>query len=137
MQLEGIKHLVLCGAKSPVSFFAYPGKASDLVPEGCEVLTLDPDALFEFGRTADIHLQPATRPDRPTGALTAATVAAALGALMPEGAIVSDEANTAGCTRRAPPPAARRTTGCASPAAPSAKDCRSPWAPRSHVRTAR
>jgi acetolactate synthase-1/2/3 large subunit len=53
-------------------------------------------------------LQPAGRPDRPTGALTAASVADALGALMPEGAIVSDEANTAGlyapgATAGAPP----------------------------------
>jgi acetolactate synthase-1/2/3 large subunit len=108
MQLEGIKHLVLVGAKSPVSFFAYPGKASDLVPEGCEVSVLDPDALFELGRTSDIALQPAIRPERPTGALTAASVADALGALMPEGAIVSDEANTAGlyapgATAGAPP----------------------------------
>ena len=37
MQLDGIRHLVLVDAKSPVSFFAYPGKASDLVPEGCTV----------------------------------------------------------------------------------------------------
>ena len=38
MQLEGIKHLVLVDAKSPVSFFAYPGKDSDLVPDGCRKL---------------------------------------------------------------------------------------------------
>src|SRR4029077_11386520 len=41
-------------------------------------------------------LQPAGRPDRPTGALTGESIAAAVGALLPEGAIVSDEANTAG-----------------------------------------
>ena len=34
-QLDGAKHLVLAGATSPVSFFAYPDKPSDLVPEGC------------------------------------------------------------------------------------------------------
>jgi acetolactate synthase I/II/III large subunit len=96
MQLEGIKHLVLVGAKSPVSFFAYPGKASNLVPEGCDVSILDPDLLGMYAATDVVALQPASRPDRPTGALTAQTVAAALGALMPEGAIVSDEANTAG-----------------------------------------
>jgi len=96
MQLEGIKHLVLCGAKSPVSFFAYPGKASDLVPEGCEVSILDPEALFDHQKLDAIDVQPAERPERPTGALTAQTVAAAIGALLPEGAIVSDEANTAG-----------------------------------------
>ena len=47
-QLEGVRHLVLVDASSPVSFFAYPGKASDLVPEGCSVHTLarpDEDAI--------------------------------------------------------------------------------------------
>ena len=33
----GLKHLVLVDAKAPVSFFAYPGKKSYLVPDGCEV----------------------------------------------------------------------------------------------------
>ena len=37
LRLDGIRHLVLLDAKSPVSFFAYPGKLSDLVPEGCTV----------------------------------------------------------------------------------------------------
>ncbi|MEY2571196.1 MAG: acetolactate synthase large subunit, partial [Acidimicrobiaceae bacterium] len=41
-------------------------------------------------------LAPAARPERPTGALTADAVARAVGALLPEGAIVSDEANTSG-----------------------------------------
>jgi len=41
-------------------------------------------------------LQSATRPDRPTGPLTGESIAAAIGALLPEGAVVSDEANTAG-----------------------------------------
>ena len=39
-QLDGVRHLVLVEAASPVSFFAYPGKASDLVPPGCTVHTL-------------------------------------------------------------------------------------------------
>ncbi|HEX4820590.1 MAG TPA: acetolactate synthase large subunit, partial [Acidimicrobiales bacterium] len=108
MQLDGTRDLVLCGAKSPVSFFAYPGKASDLVPEGCRVHVLDPRVLLEMHGTADVTRQLVSRPDRPTGALTAETVAAAIGALLPEGAIVSDEANTAGlfvpgATAGAPP----------------------------------
>ena len=41
-------------------------------------------------------LQPAHRPDRPTGPITGATIADALGALLPEGAIVADEAQTGG-----------------------------------------
>jgi len=96
MQLDGVQHLVLCGAKSPVSFFAYPGKASDLVPEGCRVTVLDPRALLELEPRTVPARQELARPERPTGALTAETVAAAVGALLPDDAIVSDEANTAG-----------------------------------------
>ena len=105
-QLAGTKHLVLVDAKSPVSFFAYPGKASDLVPEGCEVhvlATAADDVEAALGALADRVaagvdpvLSSAARPDRPTGALTAETIAAAVGALLPEGAIVVDEAATSG-----------------------------------------
>jgi acetolactate synthase-1/2/3 large subunit len=106
-QLAGTRHLVLVDARSPVSFFAYPDKPSDLVPEGCEVHVLAGaaddvvgalSALAEVvGAPADAaSLAPASRPPRPTGALTAEAVANALGALLPEGAIVSDEANTSG-----------------------------------------
>jgi len=34
VQLAGLKHLILVDAKAPVSFFAYPGKRSYLVPTG-------------------------------------------------------------------------------------------------------
>jgi acetolactate synthase-1/2/3 large subunit len=106
-QLAGTRHLVLVDARSPVSFFAYPDKPSDLVPEGCEVHVLAGaaddvvgalSALAEVvGAPADAaSLAPASRPPRPIGALTAEAVANALGALLPEGAIVSDEANTSG-----------------------------------------
>ena len=119
MQLEGLKHLVLVDAKSPVSFFAYPGKPSDLVGEGCEVHVLaapsgDPATALAaladaVGAAPDAAtIQAAARPDLPTGALTADAVCQALGALLPEGAIVSDEGNTsglfaAGHTAGAPP----------------------------------
>jgi acetolactate synthase-1/2/3 large subunit len=107
MQLDGLKHLILVDSKSPVSFFAYPGKASDLVPEGCTVHTLagqsgDPlaalTALAEaVGAAAGSEtLQPAVRPDRPSGPLTADAVCQAIGALLPEDTIVSDEGNTSG-----------------------------------------
>jgi acetolactate synthase-1/2/3 large subunit len=105
-QLEGTRHLILVDAKAPVSFFAYPGKASDLVPEGCEVHLLAGAADDSAGALAhladrvaadvDPVLAPAARPDRPTGALTAEAVAAAVGALLPEGAVVIDEAATSG-----------------------------------------
>jgi acetolactate synthase-1/2/3 large subunit len=119
VQLDGLAHLVLIDAKSPVSFFAYPGKASDLVPDGCTVHELAGPAQDVAGALAaladrlgvseaDAPRQAAVRPDPPTGALTADSVCAALGALLPEGAIVSDEGNTtglfaAGHTAGAPP----------------------------------
>ncbi len=107
MQLDGLKHLILVDSKSPVSFFAYPGKASDLVPEGCTVHTLagqagDPLAALTgladaVGAAAGSEtLQPAVRPDLPSGALTADAVCQTIGALLPDGAIVSDEGNTSG-----------------------------------------
>lgn len=106
-QLEGASHLVLVDAASPVSFFAYPDKVSDLVPEGCEVHVLaargeDAEGALlaladRVGATpADAVRAEATRPALPTGPLTAEAVANAVGALLPEGAIVSDEANTSG-----------------------------------------
>src|SRR5215469_9018735 len=39
-QLAGARHLILAGARSPVSFFAYPGKPGSLVAEGCQVHAL-------------------------------------------------------------------------------------------------
>src|SRR5262249_32646922 len=107
MQLAGLRHLVIVDSKAPVSFFAYPNKPSYLVPDDCEVHVLAEgrddvagalDALAEaLGAPADgASPQPAERPDRPTGPLPAEATALAIGALLPEGAIVSDEANTSG-----------------------------------------
>jgi acetolactate synthase-1/2/3 large subunit len=108
-QLAGARHLVLVDAVAPVSFFAYPELPGYLVPDGCEVHVLvtagagqdAPGALEDLadllGAPADgAVLQPASRPLRPTGALTAESAGAAIGALLPEGAVVSDEANTSG-----------------------------------------
>jgi acetolactate synthase I/II/III large subunit len=104
-QLEGTKHLILAGAASPVSFFAYPGKPSDLVPEGCSVHVLagPTGAAAALAALAD-DIAPGTaaavaapsRPQLPTGPLNAASVAEVVGALMPENAIVVDESNTSG-----------------------------------------
>jgi acetolactate synthase I/II/III large subunit len=105
MQLAGVKHLILAGARSPVSFFAYPGKPSDLVPDGCDVHILAEPGGAAAALTAladlvaartDAVTEPAAQPPLPTGALTADSIAAAVGALLPERAIVVDESNTAG-----------------------------------------
>jgi len=107
VQLSDVDHLVLVDAKPPVSFFAYPGKPSQLVPEGCEVHVLSSpqqDAAAslqalaaELGAEhAEAKLQEPGRPDRPRGRLTADKVCQAVGCLMPERSIVVDEAITSG-----------------------------------------
>ena len=107
MQLDGLRHLIVVDTKSPVSFFAYPDKASDLVPDGCTVHVLaarDGDPATALAALADAvgaapdaaTIQGAVRPDLPSGDLSADAVCQIVGALLPEGAIVSDEGNTAG-----------------------------------------
>jgi len=124
-QLQGLAHLILVDARRPVSFFAYPGRPSDLVPEGCQVHTLAgaaddvPAAIHalasDLGLTSSAAIRGGgtARPGMaqagfPTGPLTASSAAAVIGALLPEEAIVSDEANTSGlflpeATADAPP----------------------------------
>jgi acetolactate synthase-1/2/3 large subunit len=109
VQLDGLQHLILVDAKAPVSFFAYPGKKSYLVPDGCEVHELTGvasdaagslEALAEAvgAATTEPALQPAARPDAPSGTLTAEKVCQAVGLVLPENAIVSDESVTSGTT---------------------------------------
>jgi acetolactate synthase-1/2/3 large subunit len=118
-QLAGTRHLILAGASSPVSFFAYPGKPSTPLPPGCRVQVLAepgddvPGALAELADLVAPDALPARaepgRPDLPAdGELTAESAAAIIGVLLPERAIVCDEANTSGlwlsgATAGAPP----------------------------------
>jgi len=106
-QLAGLKHLILVETASPVSFFAYPEIASDLVPVGCTVHVMaehgdDSVSALEqlaqrLGASSDsAQLAEPSRPDLPAGALNAESFAAAIGALLPENVIVVDEGNTAG-----------------------------------------
>ncbi|MBA5686868.1 acetolactate synthase large subunit [Rugamonas apoptosis] len=107
VQLAGLENLILVDARAPVSFFAYPGKKSDLVPEGCTVHQLalpEQDALGSLSRLcqrlgaaqATPALQPVQRPGRPRGKLSAPKVCKAIGHLLPENAIIVDEAQTSG-----------------------------------------
>ncbi len=105
-QLDGAGYLILAGARSPVSFFAYPGKPSDLAPSGCQVHTLAGhtaaatpalEALAELiAPDTEPVTAPASRPAPPSGPLTGQSIAAAIGALLPEDTIVVDESNTSG-----------------------------------------
>ncbi|MGB2757774.1 MAG: acetolactate synthase large subunit [Acidimicrobiia bacterium] len=107
MQIGDAAHIILVDVPSPVSFFAYPSKPSDLVPENANVIHLvdeNQDAVAALEALADAldapafrpEDQPGARPDRPTGEVTLESVAAAIGATLPEGAIVADESNTSG-----------------------------------------
>ena len=107
LQLADIKHLILVDTKDPVSFFAYPGKKSYLVPDTCKVYTLatpEQDATASLEKLAQSLgaantiplLQTAQRPNCPRGKLTAAKVCKAVGHLLPENAILVDEAITSG-----------------------------------------
>jgi acetolactate synthase-1/2/3 large subunit len=105
--LEGTRHLVIVGTKAPVSFFAYPGKPSELTPVGCTVHTLaEPaeDGLAALAALAEAlgaggcepEVADEERPQLPTGALDPKKIAQVVGHLLPENAIVMNEAATAG-----------------------------------------
>src|SRR5699024_5236561 len=107
VQLSGVKNLILVDSKEPVSFFAYPGKKSYLVPDGCKVHTLasiEQDATGSLEKLCRIlgaesatpALQDSKRPEAPQGQLNADKVCKAIGHLLPENAIIVDEANTSG-----------------------------------------
>jgi len=99
--------VILAGARAPVAFFGYPNTPSMLIPEGRGVATLatiEQDVALALEALADLIGAPKTAParaakgpaGRPTGALDATTIGAAIAALMPERAIVMDEAATTG-----------------------------------------
>ncbi len=105
--LRPYRTIILLGAPDPVAFFGYPGKPSRLAPDHAEILALADgthDVLgilqqlaTEVGVSAkDAPRSPHNPPALPTGALTAETAMAAIGALMPEGTIIVDESVTSG-----------------------------------------
>lgn len=105
--LKPYKHIIQVGSGRPAGFFAYPGKPSLLAPEGCKHYLLsmpEQDNVGALRALADAvgakpgtaKLQPLDRPARPTGAITLDSIAAAIGALLPENAIVADESITTG-----------------------------------------
>lgn len=99
------KSVTLAGARSPVSFFGYPGVPSYFIsPEQQTVVLATPeddvtDALEELadalGAPMNIDQNSAAQiPPRPSGKLTPETLSAAVASLLPEYAIVMDESNT-------------------------------------------
>ncbi|HZZ93642.1 MAG TPA: acetolactate synthase large subunit [Usitatibacter sp.] len=104
--LGGTRHLVLAGAKAPVAFFGYPGKPSTLWPADCKVHELaagHEDIVAALEALADALAAP--RDLAAPGAATAQLASgpfrpdafgATFAALLPENAIVAEDAVTSG-----------------------------------------
>jgi acetolactate synthase-1/2/3 large subunit len=118
-QLKEFRQLILVGAPHPVAYFASPGKNAVLTPAECEIHTLAHPgedyvgALEALAAALPLHgtqspSEKVARPPLPRGEITLSDLAAAVGALLPENAIVVDESMTSGrgmmaATRGAPP----------------------------------
>ncbi|MFW6297121.1 MAG: acetolactate synthase large subunit [Desulfosalsimonas sp.] len=118
-RLAPYNKLILAGTGAPTSFFAYPDTSVQLLPVGCEIKALAGPADDAAGALAALEdalgakdesfaAKSLNRPDPPEGNLTPETAGMAIGALLPENAIVSDEAGTSGAhayrfTSGAPP----------------------------------
>ncbi|MFM9862901.1 MAG: acetolactate synthase large subunit [Micropepsaceae bacterium] len=107
MMMQGFRHAVMVGTKAPVAFFAYPNKPSTFLSLECK--TYQPwdsdhdviDVLTALAEEVGAKIAPAPAPgalpEVPTsGKLNVESVGNAFAALLPEGAIVSDEAVTSG-----------------------------------------
>ncbi len=102
--IKDVKHLILIGAASPVSFFAYPDVPSVIHSADCEVTELvsprgDIDgtlnALVEkLAENTEPALYAAECPPVPEGDLSADAVAALVARHLPDNAIIVDEGVT-------------------------------------------
>ena len=106
-QFKEFRQLILVGAHAPVAYFAYPGKSSVFTQPECKIHTLarpgedyvgalEAVALALPVRDELIENALQERPAIPTGEITLPGLAATIGALLPEQAIVVDESNTSG-----------------------------------------
>ena len=105
--LKDVQRLILVGARAPVAFFGYPNQPSILTPEGCAIstlATLEDDIIDALERLADAvganvqdaPVQQPLTPALPSGALDPDKIAALLGNVIPEQAVVVDESVTTG-----------------------------------------
>src|SRR5690606_30161829 len=104
--LQPYGEMVLVGTQPPVSFFAYPDKPSVTTPPDCSITRLAEigddivGALSALAESVDAlgvapaGIAPLERPALPTGRMTLENLGMVLAALMPEQAIVVDEAVT-------------------------------------------
>jgi acetolactate synthase I/II/III large subunit len=117
--LKEFRQIILVGARVPVPYFASPGKNSVLTSPDCEIFTIAGAAEDCAGTletlVASLSLsgssaqgEKAERPTTPTGSITLLGLAAGIGAMLPENAIIADESMTSGraimpATKDAPP----------------------------------
>lgn len=104
---KDVEELILVGTKPPVSFFAYPGKASWCTPETAAIHYLaqeHEDGVAALEAVADAlgapkepaHVAPLQKPALPKGKLDQFSAGQIIAHYLPEGAIISDEAATSG-----------------------------------------
>ena len=90
-QFKEFRQLILVGAQAPVAYFAYPGKSSFFTSPECTIHTLAKPGEDYVGalealaaalsvRGEDRTVEQAERPTMPSGEITLAGVAAAVGA---------------------------------------------------------
>jgi len=104
--LKNTQQLILIGAVTPVSFFAYPGLPGTLAPASCKITSLCPPAhdiestLVQLTQHLNVDTSaPATTTTAPalgSGDFTPSTMARSIAALLPTDAIVVDEGITGG-----------------------------------------
>jgi acetolactate synthase-1/2/3 large subunit len=104
---RGLKHLILVGARPPVGFFAYPGKPSLMVPPDCAMHVLarpEQDGVAALEWLADELGSPRVvpfpeagpKPRIGSGRFEAEAFGTTLAALLPENAVVVEDAVTSG-----------------------------------------
>lgn len=107
MMMQGFRHAVMVGTKAPVAFFAYPSKPSTFLSPECktyepgdaenDVMEVLMALADEVGAKVGASPAAAAPPEVPSsGKLNVESFGTAFAALLPEGAIVSDEAITSG-----------------------------------------
>jgi len=106
-QFKEFRQLILVGARAPVAYFAYPGKEVAFTSPECKIHTLASpgedyvgaleavEAVLSLPRKSSAG-EKAARPQLPNGNITLPGLAAVVGALLPENAIVVDESMTSG-----------------------------------------
>jgi acetolactate synthase I/II/III large subunit len=118
-QFKEFRQLILVGSQSPIAYFAYPGKNSAFTSPKCQIHTLASPGEDYIGalealaaalsiRGKELLVEKPERPPMPSGEITLQGLAAVIGALLPENAIVVDESMTSGrglmaATKGAPP----------------------------------